>query len=100
MSDSQHALITGGMSFVGSHLAETRLAAGQRVTMLEDLSTGRTENLAHLSGHERLRGFGDTRVRVPDTSRLGDLTGWQPSRDLDRIIQDAGDRVRQEAGAL
>jgi UDP-glucose 4-epimerase len=72
MSDSQHALITGGMGFVGSHLAEALLAAGHRVTVLDDLSTGRTDNLAHLSGHERLRCvLGD----VTDRSLLAPLVG-------------------------
>src|SRR5260221_1209670 len=55
MNDSPQALITGGMGFVGSHLAEALLAAGHRVTVLDTLSTGQAENLAHLSGHERLR---------------------------------------------
>lgn len=40
-----HALITGGAGFIGSHLTERLLAAGQRVTVIDDLSTGRLENL-------------------------------------------------------
>jgi UDP-glucose 4-epimerase len=39
-------LITGGAGFIGSHLAERLLAAGNRVIVLDDLSTGRMENLA------------------------------------------------------
>lgn len=39
-------LITGGAGFIGSHLAERLLAAGHRVTILDDLSTGRLENIA------------------------------------------------------
>lgn len=38
-------LITGGAGFIGSHLAQGLLAAGHRLTILDDLSTGRTENL-------------------------------------------------------
>lgn len=45
-----HALITGGAGFIGSHLAERLLAAGQRVTIIDDLSTGRLDNIAHLTG--------------------------------------------------
>lgn len=45
-----HALITGGAGFIGSHLAEHLLAAGQQVTIIDDLSTGRIQNVAHLEG--------------------------------------------------
>ena len=43
-------LITGGAGFIGSHLAEALLAAGHHVTIMDDLSTGRFENIAHLVG--------------------------------------------------
>jgi len=42
------ALITGGAGFIGSHLAERLLERGQCVTVLDDLSTGRLENIALL----------------------------------------------------
>jgi len=38
-------LITGGAGFIGSHLAEAFLAAGDRVLVLDDLSSGREENV-------------------------------------------------------
>lgn len=38
-------LITGGCGFIGSHLAEALLAQGDEVMVLDDLSTGRIENL-------------------------------------------------------
>ncbi|MDP2921165.1 MAG: GDP-mannose 4,6-dehydratase [Candidatus Omnitrophota bacterium] len=41
-------LITGGAGFIGSHLSDELLAAGNEVTVLDDLSTGRFENIAHL----------------------------------------------------
>src|SRR5262245_53060403 len=41
-------LITGGAGFIGSHLAETLLARGDEVVLLDDFSTGRRENVAHL----------------------------------------------------
>jgi len=44
------ALITGGCGFVGSHLAEALLDRGDRVTVIDNLSTGRFENIAHLAG--------------------------------------------------
>lgn len=39
-------LITGGCGFVGSHLVEALVHRGDRVRVLDDLSTGRSENLA------------------------------------------------------
>ena len=44
------ALITGGGGFIGSHLAESLLDSGNTVAVIDDLSTGRMENIAHLSG--------------------------------------------------
>lgn len=41
-------LITGGAGFIGSHLCESLLAAGHRVVAIDDLSTGRAANIAHL----------------------------------------------------
>lgn len=43
-------LVTGGAGFIGSHLAERLLGLGHRVLVLDDLSTGRFENIAHLEG--------------------------------------------------
>jgi hypothetical protein len=48
MSNSERILITGGAGFIGSHLAEAFLAAGKQVSVLDDLSTGRFENIQHL----------------------------------------------------
>ncbi|MEJ2265785.1 MAG: GDP-mannose 4,6-dehydratase [Anaerolineales bacterium] len=46
-------LITGGAGFIGSHLAEALLERGHRVTIIDDLSTGRFDNIAHLADHPR-----------------------------------------------
>ena len=43
-------LVTGGAGFIGSHLVEALLAAGNEVTVLDSLSTGRLSNLAGVSG--------------------------------------------------
>ncbi len=45
------ALITGGAGFIGSHLSESLLERGYDVTIIDDLSTGRFENIAHLEGN-------------------------------------------------
>jgi len=43
-------LVTGGAGFIGSHLADALVAAGNRVRVLDNFTTGRRENLAHLGG--------------------------------------------------
>ncbi len=43
--------MAGGAGFLGSHLCEALVARGDRVVCLDDLSTGRPENVAHLDGH-------------------------------------------------
>ncbi|MFH1279393.1 MAG: GDP-mannose 4,6-dehydratase [Candidatus Eisenbacteria bacterium] len=54
------ALITGGAGFIGSHLAERLLSDGEEVTIIDDLSTGSFENIAHLEGHPNFRYVIDT----------------------------------------
>ncbi len=46
-------LITGGAGFLGSHLAETLVNQGHDVICMDNLSTGKIENLSHLLGRER-----------------------------------------------
>ena len=46
-----NALITGGAGFIGSHLAERLLEHGHEVMVLDNLSTGSIDNIAHLKGH-------------------------------------------------
>src|SRR5678816_4235840 len=45
-----HYLITGGAGFIGSHIAEALVSAGHSVIVLDDLSSGKEANLAHLVG--------------------------------------------------
>jgi UDP-glucose 4-epimerase len=40
-----HVLLTGGCGFIGSHVVDALIARGDRVTVLDDLSSGRRENL-------------------------------------------------------
>jgi len=46
------ALITGGAGFIGSHLGEELLKRGHEVWVVDDLSTGNPENIAHLQGRK------------------------------------------------
>nr|WP_184987925.1 NAD-dependent epimerase/dehydratase family protein [Sphaerisporangium rubeum] len=50
-----HFLITGGSGFIGSHLIDALLGDGAFVTVLDNLSTGRLANLAHVVADPRLR---------------------------------------------
>lgn len=70
-------LITGGAGFVGSHLADKLLGEGHEVTVIDDLSTGRYSNIAHLDGNPNFRLLIDT---VLNTRLMEDLI-----RDTDRV---------------
>src|SRR3982074_824331 len=48
-------LITGGAGFIGSHLAERLLGRGDRVVLLDNLSTGSVENIRHLKSFGRMQ---------------------------------------------
>ncbi|HET9869765.1 MAG TPA: UDP-glucuronic acid decarboxylase family protein [bacterium] len=50
-----HSIVTGGAGFVGSHLCDHLLAKGHRVTCVDNLITGRKENIAHLRRHPGFR---------------------------------------------
>lgn len=55
-----HALVTGGAGFIGSHLAEALIERGYRVTVLDDLSTGRRDNINGLEDNPEFEFVLDT----------------------------------------
>lgn len=58
-------LITGGAGFVGSHIADRMIGDGHEVTVIDDLSTGRYANVAHLEGDKNFRLIIDTVLNQP-----------------------------------
>ena len=54
-NQSKSVLIAGGAGFVGSHLADRLVQQGHTVTVLDDFTTGRADNIAHLVGGRRFR---------------------------------------------
>jgi UDP-glucose 4-epimerase len=64
-------LVTGAAGFIGSHLTEELLSDGHQVTGLDDLSTGRLENLRAVAGHPSFR---LVQGSILDTATVGELT--------------------------
>ncbi|MCA9981180.1 MAG: GDP-mannose 4,6-dehydratase, partial [Anaerolineales bacterium] len=48
-------LITGAAGFLGSHLSDRFIAEGHQVVGMDNLITGKLDNIAHLFGHERFK---------------------------------------------
>jgi len=59
------ALLTGGAGFIGSHLAERLLELGHEVRVLDNLSTGSIDNIAHLKGRAGFSYVIDTVTNEP-----------------------------------
>jgi len=74
-----HYLVTGGAGFIGSHLVETLVGAGQRVRVLDNFHSGRRENLASVSGNVELM--------------VGDIADLETCRraceDIDYVLHEA-----------
>jgi UDP-glucose 4-epimerase len=65
-------LITGGAGFIGSHLAEALLDAGHEVAVIDDLSTGSMDNIAHLVGRAGFTHTIDTVFNDPVVAEMVD----------------------------
>ena len=61
------AVVLGGSGFLGSHLCDALLARGQDVIAVDDLSTGRSQNIEHLIGNKTFKFIhADISVGLPD----------------------------------
>lgn len=65
-------LITGGAGFIGSYLAEALLARGDRVSIIDDLSTGAVANIRHLKTNPHFSYTLDTIMNEPTLAELID----------------------------
>jgi len=66
------AFITGGAGFIGSHLSDTLLEQGHQVLILDNLSTGSIDNIAHLKGRQGFDYYVDTVNNEPLLAELID----------------------------
>jgi Nucleoside-diphosphate-sugar epimerases len=66
------ALITGGAGFIGSHLAEALLEHGDRVIVIDNLSTGSIDNIMHLKGRAGFEYFIESVDNEPFLAELID----------------------------
>src|SRR5258708_12744308 len=55
-----NVLVTGGAGFIGSHVAEKLVGRGDKVCIIDDLSTGSIQNVEHLKGRKNFQYVLDT----------------------------------------
>jgi len=104
------ALVTGGAGFIGSHLCEALVARGDEVFVLDDLSTGRFENIEHLDAvtcvvdstlnqeivRDLVEGADGTGIRAGIIGEVGCST---PLTDLERKVLRASAAAQRATGA-
>src|SRR3954468_15510002 len=91
MAGDARILVTGGAGFIGSHLVDALVADGERITVLDDFSTGRRDNLDAAA----VRGD----VRIVDGSILDAAAIDAAMADADRVYHLAVACVRSSLGA-
>jgi nucleoside-diphosphate-sugar epimerase len=79
VSTSRQVLVAGGAGFLGSHLCDRLLERGDQVVCIDDFSTGRRANIAHVASHPRFE------VLEHDVSRP-DVIERIPDRSFDLVM--------------
>jgi UDP-glucose 4-epimerase len=63
-------LVTGGAGYIGSHLVDVLLKRGDEVLVVDNLSTGKIENIRHLLGHPAFHFINDSILNEPLLERF------------------------------
>jgi UDP-glucose 4-epimerase len=63
-------LVTGGAGYIGSHLVDALIKRGDEVLVVDNLSTGKIENIRHLLGHPAFHFINDTILNEPLLERF------------------------------
>jgi UDP-glucose 4-epimerase len=85
----------GNVYNIGSEEEVTILELAERVRAVAD-SESPIQFVPYEEAYEQ--GFEDMRRRIPDTTRIRELLGWQPTRSLDEILLDVVDSKRAQSG--
>lgn len=85
---SRAVLITGGAGFIGSHLADAFLARGDRVLVMDDLSSGRRENLPEGAELHELDIRSEAAARLVEDSGAEILVHQAAQAEVRRSVED------------
>lgn len=72
MIDAQRILVTGGAGFIGSHLCDALIQQGNEIVVIDDLSSGYEDNIAHLSDSIE---FYEQAIETIDLRQINKLDG-------------------------
>jgi len=85
-------LITGGAGFIGSHLAEYLLSQGEDVVVLDNLSTGRFDNIRHLVGrpgfHYIIGDLSEDSISIPAMEKADTIYHLAAAVGVQLIVND------------
>ena len=93
------SVVTGGAGFLGSHLTDRLLAEGHRVIAIDNLITGHTDNIAHLSGNENYRFIRhnvSNYIFIPEKKSKVEIIAGSPDEAAATLVE----KLRKEAKVL
>ncbi len=85
---SRTVCVTGGAGFIGSHVADALVAAGHRVLIVDDLSTGRKENAPAGAEFHRLDVRSEAAAALVRDARIEVLVHHAAQMDVRKSVQD------------